>query len=126
VEDEPQRQYQLDRHIGVDRLAARRGAARGLPAGKGRLVEPERQVTASPQPGLVGRPVRHPPALLRDAVTAGSIVLERHASDVAGLLGSGYLAASMHQRHGESDRMASRQPYAALPRTKPGTHLTRP
>ena len=87
VEDEAQDQHQLDRQVGVAGLSARRGPARGLPAGKGRLVEPEREVAAPPQPGLVGGPVRHPPALLRDTVTAGGIVLERHASDVAGLLG---------------------------------------
>ncbi len=63
---------------------------------KGRLVEPERQVAASPQACLVGRPVRHPPALLWDAVTADGIVLERHASDVAGLPASGYLPGRLH------------------------------
>ncbi len=83
VEDEPQGQHQLDRRVGVSRLPTRRGPARGLPAGKGCLVEPERQVAASPQPSFIGRPVRHPPALLRDAVTASGIVLERHPAGVA-------------------------------------------
>jgi hypothetical protein len=98
VEDEPQGQHQLDRQVGVAGLSARCGPARCLPASKGRLVEPERQVTAPPQPGLVGGPVRHSLALLRDAVTAGGVVFEWHAGDVAGLFGSGYPAASMHQR----------------------------
>ena len=98
VEDEPQRQHQFDREVGVSWLSARRAPARSLPASKGRLVEPERQVSASPQTGLIGRPVRHPPALLRDAMTAGGIVLERHLAAVAGLLGGGYRASSVHQR----------------------------
>jgi len=86
VEDEPQGQHQLDRQVGVAGLPARCAPARCLPAGNGRLVEPERQVTAPPQPGLIRRPVRDPVAPLRDVVPAGGVVLERYASDVAELL----------------------------------------
>jgi len=98
VEDEPQGQHEFDREVGVAGLPARRGPARCLPAGERCIVEPERQVATPPQPGLVGRPVRDAIALLRDAVTAGGIMFEWHASDVAGLFGSGYPGASMHQR----------------------------
>ena len=80
VEDEPQDQHQLDCQVGVAWLSARRSPARRLPASECCLVKPERQVTAPLQPGLVGGPVRHPETLLRDAVTADGVVLERHAA----------------------------------------------
>jgi len=53
-------------------LTAQRGPPRRLPPRDGGLVQPERQVTTPPQPGLVGRPVLDPIASFRDAVTPGS------------------------------------------------------
>jgi hypothetical protein len=102
VEDEPQRQHQLDGHVRVPGLAAGRGPARGLPSGQGGLVQPERQVAAPPQPGLVLAPVPDPVAGLRDAVAAGGVVLERHARErnspaPGGLPGPGP-GGSLHQR----------------------------
>ena len=60
VEDDPQGQRQLDRQVGTAGLSTRRGPARCLPASECCIAEPGRQVAASPQPGLVGWPVRHP------------------------------------------------------------------
>jgi hypothetical protein len=62
VEDEPQDQHQLDRQVRVAGLSARRGPSRCMPSSNGRLVEPERQVTAPLQPCLVLRPVPDPVA----------------------------------------------------------------
>lgn len=49
AEDEPQERRQLDRKVRVSWLSGRRAPARSLPAGRGGLVEPERQATAPPQ-----------------------------------------------------------------------------
>ncbi len=46
--------------VRVPGLAARGGPPRRVPPSDGGLVEPERQVSALPQPGLVGRPVSDP------------------------------------------------------------------
>ncbi len=81
-EDEPHGRHQLDREVGAAGLPARRGPARCLPAGERCIVDPERQVAAPP----------------RDTMTSGSVVLERHASDVAGLLAPDYPGVSVHQR----------------------------
>jgi hypothetical protein len=81
VEDEPQHQHQFDRRVRIPGLAAGRGSPRRLLPRNGSLIEPERQVTKPPQPGFVDRPVLDPIAGLRNAMTAGSIVLERHARE---------------------------------------------
>jgi len=46
------------------------------------IIEPDREATSLAQGCIVLRPIRHPVPLLRDAVTASSIGLERHGRDL--------------------------------------------
>jgi hypothetical protein len=69
--DEPQRQHQLDRRVRVPGLATRRGPPWGLPSGHVGLVQPECQVAAPLQPGLVLAPVPDAVAGPRDAAATG-------------------------------------------------------
>src|SRR4051812_40115242 len=80
VEDQPQRQHQLDRQVRVAGLAAWGRPRRCLPAGDRRLVQPERQVAPTAKAGIVRGPVADPILRPRNAVTAGSIVLERQGA----------------------------------------------
>jgi hypothetical protein len=57
VEDEAQRQHEFDRQVGVDGLPAWRASRRRRPARNSRLVQPQREIAASPQSCLVGWPV---------------------------------------------------------------------
>src|SRR4051794_36022384 len=79
VEDKPEHQHQLDCHVRVPGLAARRDPSGHVPSSEGGFVQPEGQVTAPLQASLISWPVLDPVAGLRDAVTARGIVLERHA-----------------------------------------------
>ena len=49
VEDEAQRQHEFDRQVGVDGLPAWRASRRRRPARNSRLVQPQREIAASPQ-----------------------------------------------------------------------------
>ena len=71
--------WRLLPNAGVARLPATAGARPSAP-GRDRLRrEPHGQAAARPQAGLVGRPVRHPVPLLRDAVPAVLVRFERQA-----------------------------------------------
>src|SRR5215207_3578431 len=71
-------QRRRDRQIRVVRLTARRGAGLRLPGRDRLFCEPDRQAPALAQGGIILGPIRDPAPLLRDAVTAISIGLERH------------------------------------------------
>ena len=75
VEHEPQRQHEFDGQLGIPRLPAGTAPLGRRPARKGRLVQPQREVAAPPQPGLIRRPVRDTVAGPRNAMAAGGIVL---------------------------------------------------
>ncbi len=92
VEDEAQRQHAFDRQVGVDRLAAWRASLRSRPASNSGLFQPQREIAASPQSGLVRWPVHDAVAGGRDAMATSGIVLERHARKVA------VPSASRHRR----------------------------
>ena len=98
--------------VRIPGMTARRGSPWYLPRREGGVVHPEGQVTAPLQVSLVGWPILHPIAGLRDAVTARGIVLERHARDRNGSAAAGPPApapdGSMHQRHRERRRFAAK------------------
>ena len=87
VEDEVQRQHEFDRQVGVDRLPAWRASRRRRPARHGRLVQPQREIAASPQSCLVHRPVGDAVAGARDAMATSGIVLKRHAKESSRVVG---------------------------------------
>src|SRR5215208_4936573 len=53
VEDEPQRQNQLDRQVRIERLSAWCGPSRCVPSSNGGLLEPKCQVASALQPCLI-------------------------------------------------------------------------
>jgi hypothetical protein len=57
VEHRSQHQYHLDRQIRIERLPARRVPPWRLPFVEGGFIDPECQIAASPQAGLVGPPI---------------------------------------------------------------------
>ena len=83
VEHETQRQHELDGQLRVERLPAGTAPLRRRPVSQRRLVQPQREVAAAAQPGLVRRPVRDAAAGARNAMAAGGVVLERHGRKVA-------------------------------------------
>ena len=64
MEDEPQRQHQFDRHVGIQRLATARRPTWRTPSRQCRLIQPEGQVATPPQARLIDRPVGDPPTHL--------------------------------------------------------------
>ena len=60
TEDGAQRQHHPDRQVGVNRLSAGRRARLGAPTGDRRFVDPQRQIAAPLQAGLVSGPVADP------------------------------------------------------------------
>src|SRR5690242_15711511 len=78
TEDRPQRQRRRDRQFRVARLAAARAAGLGLPPRNRRFREPHGQAAALAQGALIGGPIRHSVALLRDVMTAILVRFEWH------------------------------------------------
>src|SRR5215469_16542914 len=78
TEDRPQRQRRRDRQFRVARLAAARAAGLGLPPRNRRFREPHGQAAALAQGAVIGGPIRHSVALLRDVVTAILVRFEWH------------------------------------------------
>jgi hypothetical protein len=69
--------------------ADKRTRSPSIPALSRHLIEPKRQVATPLQAGLVLGPVPDRVASLWDAVTAGGIMLERHAQECNGLAAAG-------------------------------------
>ena len=65
---ETQHQHQLDGQVGLQRLLTGNAPLRRRPARERRLVQPQGEVTAPPQPGLIRRPVREAVAGPRNAM----------------------------------------------------------
>src|SRR6476469_1114706 len=78
AEDRPQRQRRRDRQGRIPRLAAARAAGLGLPRRNRRFREPHGQAAALAQGAVIGGPIRHSVALLRDVMTAILVRLEWH------------------------------------------------
>ena len=78
TEDRPQRQRRRDRQFRVARLAAARAAGLGLPPRNRRFREPHGQAAALAQGAVIGGPIRHSVALLRDVMTAILVRFEWH------------------------------------------------
>src|SRR6185312_5914882 len=78
TEDRPQRQRRRDRQLRVARLAAARAAGLGLPPRNRRFREPHGQAAALAQGAVIGGPIRHSVALLRDVMTAILVRFEWH------------------------------------------------
>lgn len=75
VEQEPQRQHELDGQVGLDGLAAKHTALQCL-ARKCCLVQPKREVPAPPHPCLTRRPVRDLVAGAENTMTAAALCLK--------------------------------------------------
>src|SRR5215469_5822674 len=78
TEDRPQRQRRRDRQFRVARLAAARAAGLGLPPRNRRFREPHGQAAALAQGAVIGGPIRHSVALLRNVMTAILVRFEWH------------------------------------------------
>src|ERR1700756_4566122 len=78
TEDRPQRQRRRDRQFRVARRAAPRAAGLGLPPRNRRFREPHGQAAALAQGAVIGGPIRHSVALLRDVMTAILVRFEWH------------------------------------------------
>src|ERR1700747_2808499 len=78
TEDRPQRQRRRDRQFRVARLAAARAAGLGLPPRNRRFREPHGQAAALAQGAVIGGPICHSVALLRDVMTTILVRFEWH------------------------------------------------
>ena len=97
VEHRSQHQHHLNGQIGVRRLSTWRAPPWRLPLVDGGFIDPQRQVTASPQSCLVVRPIADAVARSWHAMTTRCIELEWHASSYR--QNRRPVTASVHQRH---------------------------
>ena len=118
VEHEPQGKHEFDGQLAIQRLPAETAPFRCRPAGQRRLVQPQRQVAASPQSGLIGWPVGNAVAGARNAMAASGVVLERHGRKVAPPPPARYRAASAHQHRFQ--QLAATTPTIAVARSAAG------
>ncbi|MEM1431411.1 MAG: hypothetical protein AAGG09_18300, partial [Pseudomonadota bacterium] len=80
IERRREQQHRLDRHVGVPLWPTPAAVRRWAPRRQGIICDPETDIPALNEAAVVVRPVGHAVLRLRDAMTAGLIVLVRHES----------------------------------------------